>query len=224
QTIIFQNFPVFVAGVFPPPGQLAFHSLEMGHGPRPLDLIAGDFHPELYLSLTGQFSLKHFCDLLTFPYLILLYSNSLEMSRNILIIYVLHIYEFIYIFSMRNYVVGSDLMQFLLEHQWNIFIGLEVASLIFLLIFLVIRYAFTKQRISGIFLGLFILCIVLESVLAWFIYQETGEIDTFQIVIAIFIVYAFTFGIGDFKKLDRFIKKHVGKWRGIDLLTEEDIR
>jgi len=116
------------------------------------------------------------------------------------------------------------MMELLLEHQWNIFIGLEVASLIFLLAFLVIRYAFTKQRVSGIFLGLFILCIVLEAVLAWFIYQETGEIDTFQIVIAIFIVYAFTFGIGDFKRLDRFIKKHVGRWRGIDLLTEEDIR
>src|SRR5690625_162345 len=101
---------------------------------------------------------------------------------------------------------GSDLMQFLLEHQWNIFIGLEVASLIFLLAFLVIRYAFTKQRISDLFLGLFILCIVLEAILAWLIYQETGEIDTFQIVIAIFIVYAFTFGIGDFKKLDHFIK------------------
>src|SRR5699024_3430546 len=103
-----------------------------------------------------QFSLKHFCDLLTFPYLILLYSNSLEMSRNILIIYVLHIYEFIYIFSMRNYVVGSDLLQLLLEQEWNIFIGLIVVSMfffvIFLLLFLGIRYAFTKQWISGIFL------------------------------------------------------------------------
>jgi len=115
-------------------------------------------------------------------------------------------------------------IQFLIEHQWSLFIGLEVASFIFLLIFLVIRYVFIRQRISGLFLGLFILCIVLEAILAWFVYQETGKIDTFQIVIAIFIVYAFTFGIGDFKKLDRFIKKHVGRWRGIDLLSEEDIR
>src|SRR5699024_5742787 len=119
---------------------------------------------------------------------------------------------------------GVFTIQFLIEHQWSLFIGLEVASFIFLLIFLVIRYVFIRQRISGLFLGLFILCIVLEAILAWFVYQETGKIDTFQIVIAIFIVYAFTFGIGDFKKLDRFIKKHVGRWRGIDLLSEEDIR
>lgn len=119
---------------------------------------------------------------------------------------------------------GVFMMQFLLEHQWNIFIGLEVVSLIFLFMFLVIRYAFSKQHISRLFLGLFILCIVLEAILAWFIYQETGEFDTFQIVIAIFIIYACTFGIGDFKKLDRSIKRHVGKWRGIELLTEEDIR
>lgn len=113
-------------------------------------------------------------------------------------------------------------IQFLLENQWNIFIGLEAVSFIFLLSFLVIRYALTKERLSKVFLGLFIFCIVLEALLAWLIYQETREIDTFQIVIVVFIVYAFTFGISDFKKLDRFIKKHIGKWRGVELLSEED--
>src|SRR5699024_7825667 len=34
--------------------------------------------------------------------------------------------------------------------------------------------------------------------------------------------YACTFGVGDFKKLDRYIKVKVGKWRKVDLLTEKD--
>src|SRR5699024_11293026 len=53
-------------------------------------------------------------------------------------------------------------------------------------------------------------------------YRQTGEIDTFQIVVFIFIIYACTFGISDFKKLDRYIKQTVGKWRKVDLLTEKD--
>lgn len=71
---------------------------------------------------------------------------------------------------------------------------------------------------------LFILCLVLEAALAFMIYRETGEISTFQIVIAIFILYACTLGISDFKRLDRWIKKKIGDWRGVNLLTEEDIR
>ena len=116
------------------------------------------------------------------------------------------------------------MMDSITANQWGIFIALEVLSFIFLFIFLLIRYAFTKQKLSFWFLVLFILCIVLEAVLALLIYRSTGEISTFQIVIALFIVYAFTFGINDFKKLDRYIKGKVGKWRGINLLTEEDMR
>src|SRR5699024_1595298 len=73
-----------------------------------------------------------------------------------------------------------------------------------------------------LFLGLFLLFILFEGLLAYLIYRQTGEIDTFQVVIIIFIIYACTFGVGDFKKLDRYIKVKVGKWRKVDLLTEKD--
>lgn len=43
-------------------------------------------------------------------------------------------------------------------------------------------------------------------------------------MIFIFVVYACTFGISDFKKLDRLIKEKIGNWRGVDLLTEKDKR
>lgn len=105
-------------------------------------------------------------------------------------------------------------MSFIIDYQWELFISLEVVSLLFLIVFLVIRYAFTKQRLSVLFLLLFLFCMVLEAVLAGVIYQETGEFSTFQVVIVLFLVYACTFGIGDFKKLDRFIKQKVGYWRG----------
>src|SRR5699024_820749 len=84
--------------------------------------------------------------------------------------------------------------------------------------------AFTKQKMSTWFMILFILCMVLEVVLAVLIYQQTGEISTFQIVIAIFILYACTFGISDFRKLDSWIKKKIGEGLEINLLTDEDIR
>lgn len=116
------------------------------------------------------------------------------------------------------------MIDFLIIHQWQIFISLEILSSAFLLAFLIARYAFTKQNLSRWFLILFILFMFLEVVLAVLIYIQTGEISTFQIVIAIFILYACTFGISDFKKLDRWIKKKIGDWRGINLLTDDDIR
>ena len=116
------------------------------------------------------------------------------------------------------------MIDFIVTHQWGIFIGLEILSFAFLLTFLLVRYAFAKPKLSMWFMVLFILCMVLEAGLAFMIYQETGEISTFQIVIAIFIIYACTFGISDFKKLDRWIKKKIGDWRSVNLLTDEDIR
>lgn len=113
-------------------------------------------------------------------------------------------------------------MSFILDYQWEIFISLEVLSLIFLLLLLLIRYALLNQALSQLFLVAFVCMIVLEGVLALAVYRATGEIDTFQIVILVFIVYAFTFGIGDFKRLDRWIKQKVGHWQGVDLLTDED--
>lgn len=95
-------------------------------------------------------------------------------------------------------------------------------SLVFLLAFLFVRYAIKNTPLSRSFLIAFIGMIVLEGILALGVYQQTGEIDTFQIVILIFIVYAFTFGISDFKRLDRWIKQKVGNWQGVDLLTVKD--
>lgn len=110
----------------------------------------------------------------------------------------------------------------IVNYQWEIFISLEVLATICLIAFLVSRYALKKDTLSRSFLIVFLGSFGLEAILAWVVYQQTGEISTFQIVIAIFIVYACTFGISDFKHLDRYIKLKIGQWRNVDLLTDEE--
>ncbi|HLR66725.1 MAG TPA: hypothetical protein VK105_06235 [Virgibacillus sp.] len=112
----------------------------------------------------------------------------------------------------------------IIPYQWEIFISLEIFSWLSLILFLVIRYAFRRQALGMLFLFIFIAGTMLEGVLAFGVYKKTGEIETFQIIITIFILYACTFGISDFKKLDRFMKQKIGKWKGVELLTEKDRR
>ena len=109
-----------------------------------------------------------------------------------------------------------------MEHQWGIFITIEILSIISLFIFGFLRYLFNKQRISLLAIGAFLVLLLIEALLGILIYQETKEISTFQIVIIIFVVYACTFGIIDFLKLDRWMRKTVGKWRNVELLTNKD--
>ncbi|PAV31693.1 hypothetical protein CIL05_02795 [Virgibacillus profundi] len=115
-------------------------------------------------------------------------------------------------------------MELILKFQWEIFITAEVLSVISLLLFGAVRYFFDRRKFSLLFLLLFLLLLVLEAIMALMIYQETGEISTFQIVITIFVIYACTFGIFDFLKLDRLMRRKIGGWRGVELLSEKDIQ
>ncbi|WP_433958950.1 hypothetical protein [Cytobacillus horneckiae] len=109
-----------------------------------------------------------------------------------------------------------------LEYQLEIFIFLEISAIISLLIFGMIRYFFAKRKFSLVFIFLFIAITAAEAVFAWHLYSQTGEISSLQIIITIFVLYAITFGIQDFKKLDRWMRKKIGHWRGIDFLTDHD--
>lgn len=113
-------------------------------------------------------------------------------------------------------------MDLLIQYQWELFILAEVLSIVSILLFGLIRYLFHKRTLSLLFLGLFLVLLILEAVLAFVLYQETGNISTFQIIIIIFIAYACTFGISDFRKLDRWMRLKIGNWRGIELLSEKD--
>src|SRR5699024_259762 len=69
-----------------------------------------------------------------------------------------------------------------------------------------------------VFLGL----LLVEALLGLYVYQRTGEISTFLIVIMVFLVYACTFGIFDFIKLDRWMRDKIGNFRGVYLLSEKE--
>lgn len=113
-------------------------------------------------------------------------------------------------------------MNFLFKYQWEVFILLEILSLIALLLFGVFRYLLNKRKSSILWIGLFLFFLLLEALLAISLYQKTGEFSTFQIVIFIFLLYACTFGVVDFKKLDRWMRMKIGQWRGVSLLSEKD--
>lgn len=113
-------------------------------------------------------------------------------------------------------------MQFVVDKQWEIFITIEVISFISLLLFGVLRYVLNKRNLSTVAIIAFLVLLILEALLGIFIYQETQEIASFQIIVGIFVVYACTFGIFDFIKLDRWMRKTIGKWRNTDLLTKKD--
>ena len=110
----------------------------------------------------------------------------------------------------------------LLTYHWELFILIEILLLVCLLSFGTLRYFFGRSKQSIVFLALFLFLLFVEGALGLFVYLETKEIDTFQIVVFVFIVYACTFGIVDFIKLDRWMRKTIGSWRGVSLLTEKD--
>ncbi|MBU3536721.1 hypothetical protein KHT87_20035, partial [Alkalihalobacillus clausii] len=113
-------------------------------------------------------------------------------------------------------------MEGIIEFAAPLFIAMELASLVCLLLFGVVRYGLDKRKASMVFIFLFIGITALEAGLGWLLYKETGELSTLQIIITVFVLYAVTFGIQDFKKLDRWMKQKIGRLRGIDLLTDKD--
>src|SRR5690625_3066935 len=114
------------------------------------------------------------------------------------------------------------IVNFLLTYQWHIFITIEILFFVFFLLFGFFRYFLNKRKISNIFLILFFSLIIVEALLAIIVYKLTGEFSQFQLIIIIFVIYALTFGIADFLNLDRWMRKKIGSWRNIELLTEKD--
>ncbi|MFA9458913.1 hypothetical protein ACERJO_19430 [Halalkalibacter sp. AB-rgal2] len=113
-------------------------------------------------------------------------------------------------------------MDFLIEFQWELFIAAEVLSITSLLLFGYFRYFLGQQRISLIFILGFIGFLILEVLLGLYIYERTGEFSTILLVMTIFVIYACTFGIADFIRLDRWMRRKIGQFRGVELLSKKD--
>ncbi|RDW19684.1 hypothetical protein [Oceanobacillus chungangensis] len=113
-------------------------------------------------------------------------------------------------------------MNIIVEYNWELFIITEVLSLISILLFGVFRYFFSKPRLSMVFIFTFLLLLILEVLLGIYVYRQTGEFSTFLLIITVFVIYACTFGIFDFIRLDRCMRKKIGRLRGVELLSEKD--
>lgn len=113
-------------------------------------------------------------------------------------------------------------MKLLFDYQWEMFIVAEILSVLALLLFGYFRYFLVKKKVSILFILAFLAIVALEAVLGLIIYQHTGEFSTFQLVITIFVLYACTFGIFDFLRLDRWMRRKIGEWRGVELLSNKD--
>ncbi|QTD41876.1 hypothetical protein [Sporosarcina sp. Te-1] len=115
-------------------------------------------------------------------------------------------------------------MDVIATYQWEFFIAVEVLSLLSIFLFGIFRYVFNKSRVSILFILVFILLLFCEALVGLYIYQATGEVSPFTIIITVFVAYACTFGVFDFMRLDRWMRRKIGQWRGIELLSEKDYK
>ncbi|ASV67932.1 hypothetical protein MKX67_22165 [Cytobacillus sp. FSL W7-1323] len=115
-------------------------------------------------------------------------------------------------------------MDFILDHKWEFFIAAEVIFWISILSFLILRYWFKLNKLSFLFFGIFIVNDLWIATMGFMDYMRTGEFTSYQVVILIVIVYAFTYGKSDFRKLDRFIQKKVANWRGETINIEDQVK
>lgn len=98
-------------------------------------------------------------------------------------------------------------MDFVLDNKWFFLVGAEVSFWVLAVAFLVLRYLFDLNRASFVVLALIILDNALIAGLGFLDYQRTGEFAPYQLVAAAIVVYGFTYGKKDFRRLDAYLKR-----------------
>ncbi|MBS4208015.1 hypothetical protein [Bacillus sp. FJAT-50079] len=117
---------------------------------------------------------------------------------------------------------GINLIEWILDHKWLFFIMGEVLFWGSIIGFISLRYLFRLESLSKYFILIWIFSDLWLFTIGVLDYRRTGEFATFQIIIIIFLLYALTFGRSDMKKLDRWMKRTIKKWKG-EPLDETDI-
>ncbi|RRN69518.1 hypothetical protein EI200_16445 [Peribacillus simplex] len=108
-------------------------------------------------------------------------------------------------------------MDFILEHKWVFLVAAEIVFWISVLTFLTLRYWFKLKKLSMVFFATFIINDLWIATMGFMDYLKTGEFRSYQVIILIFIIYAFTYGKSDFRKLDAFVQKKVAKLKGEEI-------
>lgn len=104
-------------------------------------------------------------------------------------------------------------MSVFVDYKWHILITAEVLFWVFSTTFLILRYWFQLNRASLIFLVLFIVNDLFILFLGVWDYMQTGQFSNYQLIIAVILIYALTYGRKDFKRLDRYLKRKVESWK-----------
>lgn len=115
-------------------------------------------------------------------------------------------------------------MDFILENKWLFLIIAEVIFWVSVLTFLLLRYWFDLKKLSLAFFVLFIVNDLWIAIMGFFYYLKTDKISNYQIIIIVFLVYAFTYGKNDFRRLDTFMQRKVASWKGQPIPKVEGVK
>ncbi|CAH0343964.1 hypothetical protein [Bacillus sp. CECT 9360] len=113
------------------------------------------------------------------------------------------------------------MIELILQYKWTFFIIGEIVFWGSITGFVLLRYLFGLDKLSKYFIYIWLLSDLWLLFIGILDYTHTGKFDTFQMIIIVFLIYALTFGKKDFKRLDRFIKRNVRKWKGEEPEAEE---
>lgn len=104
-------------------------------------------------------------------------------------------------------------VEFITRHLWELFIAVEVVFWLSLGLFIIIRYVLGWKKVSIWIALIFIASVLVDLVLGWIDYKQTGEFSLFQFIIIIFVVYTITSGYTDFRRLDIALQRKIAKWK-----------
>lgn len=107
-----------------------------------------------------------------------------------------------------------EFVNFISEYRWIFFIITESVFWISLVSFFVTRYWFGLKKFSAFAVVMIILNELTIFGLGVADFMATGKISQYQVVILIILIYTFTYGKNDFKKLDAFIERKVKQLKG----------
>ncbi|QKI80926.1 hypothetical protein [Kroppenstedtia eburnea] len=115
------------------------------------------------------------------------------------------------------------MLEWIATHRWWFLIAVEVSFWVLIIGFLVMRYGF-GIRSHRVFLWLLALNLLSFLALGIIDYRETGQFSTFQVVVVVALLYSITYGPKDLKRLDRYIRLKMARWKGESLPPEEEAR
>ncbi|GGA49214.1 hypothetical protein GCM10007416_22940 [Kroppenstedtia guangzhouensis] len=115
------------------------------------------------------------------------------------------------------------MLEWIASHRWWFFIAVEISFWVLVIGFLVMRYGF-GIRSHRVFLWLLALNLLSFLALGIIDFRETGQFSTFQVVVVVALVYSVTYGPKDMKRLDRYMRLKIARWKGESLPPEEEAR